>query len=559
MKKLLSVVLSVLMVAIAVTVGFTVFATEGKKSGSNPKDSTNPTDQTLYTPAAVKGLAASDVKTTSLTLNWKQSKYATRYRIFRAVEADNGTIISYKKYATISGISNTSFKETGLKAGRVYKYRVYSSRVKNGVTTYGDPASIVVMTVPQKVSKFKVTGKSTSSISLSWSKGNASVSKFLLYRTGEKPSGKGYGKFKLIKTLKSSTKSYKDSNLNSARIFKYKIVANRTKAGISKNSDEKILRTITKLNTPKNFTNKKATTKSITLSWSKVTRARKYEVSRKPAGSGKYKKVGATKKASFTDKSVKSGANYTYRVRALRKLGDKTYYSGYAKVSSSTAVTGVKGVTAKSYLRRALLTWNGVSSAAGYDVFIKSGKSFKYQASTYYPRYLSCKLKSGKVYTFAIKSYKTVGSEKIYGSVKYVKVKINGKAYGKTPKGTWVEVCTETQTLYMYVKNKLYLSTPVVTGNYGALATTPGYHHVNSKQSPSRLRGSYGGSSWDVTVSYWLGFTADGQGIHDSTWRGAYGGEIYKGDGSHGCVNTPYGKVAKIYSKAFVGMPVIVY
>ena len=111
----------------------------------------------------------------------------------------------------------------------------------------------------------------------------------------------------------------------------------------------------------------------------------------------------------------------------------------------------------------------------------------------------------------------------------------------------------------MYVNNKFYLSTPVVTGNYGALATTPGYHHVMSKQSPSQLKGSYGGSSWDVTVNYWLGFTGDGQGIHDSTWRGAYGGEIYKGDGSHGCVNTPLDKMAQIYAKGYVGMPVIVF
>ena len=56
-------------------------------------------------------------------------------------------------------------------------------------------------------------------------------------------------------------------------------------------------------------------------------------------------------------------------------------------------------------------------------------------------------------------------------------------------------------------------------------------------------------------------FTSSGCGIHDSTWRAdwEYGGDTYKYNGSHGCVNTPYSKVAKIYKKAQVGTKVIVY
>ena len=113
--------------------------------------------------------------------------------------------------------------------------------------------------------------------------------------------------------------------------------------------------------------------------------------------------------------------------------------------------------------------------------------------------------------------------------------------------------------MYMFSNGKVVVSTPVVTGNWGPLATTKGQHKVISKKSPARLRGSYNGSSWDTTVNYWLGFTSDGQGIHDATWRGGFGGNIYQGNGSHGCVNTPIGAMRTIYSKAYMGMPVIVY
>lgn len=554
MKKLISVILAVVILATVVTVGFTVFATEG----TDPTETTQPTEQTVYTPDKVKGLKASDITTTSLSLSWKQSTYATKYLVYRASESDNGTVGDYKKIASLAGIANTGYTDSSLKAGRIYKYQVYSYRNKNGVITKSEPTSLVTMTYPSAVSDFKVKAKAETSLTLSWSK-VAKCSQYLLYLSSKDSTG-AYGDYKLLARVSSSKTSYKSKNLKSGTFYKYKMIVKRTKEGISRKSSPVTLKGMTKLSAPKNFRNKKATSKSITLAWSKSTGAKKYMLYRKPAGSGSFKKIKTTNKTSYKDKGVSSGANYTYRIRAYTKVAGKSYYSSYSKLSTSTAVVSVKGVKAKSYLRRALFTWKTVNGASGYDVFMKaSNGSYKRKGTTYYPRFLSGKLKSGKVYSFAIKAFKKVGGQKVYGTAKYVKVKIKATAYGKKPKGTWVEVCTETQTLYMYVKNKLYLSTPVVTGNYGALATTPGYHHVLSKQSPSRLRGSYGGSSWDVTVNYWLGFTGDGQGIHDSTWRGAYGGEIYKGDGSHGCVNTPLGKVAKIYKKAYVGMPVIVY
>ncbi|MCR5652687.1 MAG: L,D-transpeptidase family protein [Ruminococcus sp.] len=552
MKKLISVIVAVLILATAVTVGFTVFATEGEG------DATQPTEQTVYTPADVTGLAASDVKTDSLGLNWNESEYATKYLVYRSSEYNNGTFGDYKKVASVSGKSNTKFIDTNLKAGRVYKYKVYAYRVKNGVTTNSEPASIVVMTIPAAVEEFTEKASSDSTVTLKWSAA-ASVSDYLLYRSGQLADG-SYSDYKFIKKITDeSIRSYKDTKLSSGRFYKYQIIVRRTKAGISKKSDAVTLKVMTDLSAPKDFRNKKATTNSITLAWSKVTRASKYQLYRKPAEGGDYKKITTTSKRSYKDTSVSSGANYTYRLRALRKAGGKTYFSKYVSLSSSTAVSSVSGVKTKSYLRRALMTWNGVSSAAGYDVYMQSGDTYKKKATTTYPRYLSGKLKAGRVYSFAIKAYKNVGGEKVYGATKYVKVKISATAYGNKPSGTWVEVCTETQTLYMYVKNKLYLSTPVVTGNPGGLETTPGYHHVMSKSANTMLRGSSGGYSWNTFVNYWLGFTYDGQGIHDAPWRSAYGGDIYKGNGSHGCVNTPYDKMGKVFSKAFVGMPVIVY
>lgn len=66
------------------------------------------------------------------------------------------------------------------------------------------------------------------------------------------------------------------------------------------------------------------------------------------------------------------------------------------------------------------------------------------------------------------------------------------------------------------------------------------------------------GPTWNDHVDYWMPF--DGQiGLHDSSWRTEYGGDIYLTDGSHGCVNTPLDAMATIYNNITVGTLVVVY
>ena len=37
-------------------------------------------------------------------------------------------------------------------------------------------------------------------------------------------------------------------------------------------------------------------------------------------------------------------------------------------------------------------------------------------------------------------------------------------------------------------------------------------------------------------------------GMHDAPWRGAFGGRIYRGNGSHGCVNMPVWAARELYN-----------
>lgn len=428
-------------------------------------------------------------------------------------------------------------------------------------TTATEPTTVKKL-YPSPVKNFKVAKKSTSAIKLTWTKSTKNTTHYVIYRSAETSNGKftAYKKLKTISDIKKTT--FTDKKLKSGYVYKYKIFAyNKTKT-YTTHSSASAVKTVVKMLAPKVVKVKKATTSYISIKWSKVSGAKKYYVYRK-AGDGQTVLIAKTKTNSYVDKKVTTGGNYKYKIKGYRVVNKKVYAGPGKVVSAAAGITGVSGVTAKSYLKRALLTWTPVTGADGYDVFVLNSKgNYVLKETRAYPSYLSGKTKVGKTYKFAIKAFKKVSGNKSYSGTKTVKVTITDDAYGKTPSGTWVEVCLETQQMFMFVNNKLYCKTSVVTGTgvSGPLSTKRGYHQVISKKSPAQLRGSYGSSSWDVKVSFWLGFTSDGQGIHDSTWRtSGYGGEIYKNNGSHGCVNTPYAAASKIYSKAFMGMPVIVY
>ena len=149
-----------------------------------------------------------------------------------------------------------------------------------------------------------------------------------------------------------------------------------------------------------------------------------------------------------------------------------------------------------------------------------------------------------------IKSSKAVNREPAY------------KQRGKTRKSiyedignSYVEVSIAQQHMWVYKDGRQVVSTPVVTGNtLAGHGTTPGVYYIAYKARHATLKGE----DYKTPVSYWMPFNG-GQGIHDSWWRGAYGGTIYRGGGSHGCVNTPPGQVPAVYANVETGTPVVVY
>lgn len=127
--------------------------------------------------------------------------------------------------------------------------------------------------------------------------------------------------------------------------------------------------------------------------------------------------------------------------------------------------------------------------------------------------------------------------------------------------GTYVEISLEEQHLWAYSNGQLVVETDVVTGNVGKYATPGGLYKVSFMQRDATLDSEQAGVKDDkyrTKVKYWMPFNGH-IGLHDSSWRSAYGGNIFRGNGSHGCINTPPDAMAKIFEVMDAGYPVVLY
>ncbi|MCM1287683.1 MAG: L,D-transpeptidase family protein [Clostridium sp.] len=122
---------------------------------------------------------------------------------------------------------------------------------------------------------------------------------------------------------------------------------------------------------------------------------------------------------------------------------------------------------------------------------------------------------------------------------------------------TYIEIDLTNQHLYYYVDGKLVLDNDIVSGwlyNPNNYKTPGGLFGMDNKAYKVDLVGE----NYRTPVNYWMGFNG-GIGIHDATWRSRFGGDIYKYDGSHGCINLPLSFAAQVYEIAEPGMPVLCY
>ena len=161
-------------------------------------------------------------------------------------------------------------------------------------------------------------------IQVKWSK-ITGVSGYEIWRASSKT-----GTYKKVGTAGSSASSYKDSGLTAGKAYYYKV---RACSGSKAYSFSSVIKKTAQPKIPSVST--KAGKKQITVSWNAVSDVTGYKVYRATKASGTYKavKTASSKTLKYTNKGLKTGKTYYYKVRAYKKINGKTVFSSYSTYS----------------------------------------------------------------------------------------------------------------------------------------------------------------------------------------------------------------------------------
>ena len=170
-------------------------------------------------------LTVDKVKTTKFTctdkavkINWEKVNGAAGYRVY----AYNAKTKKWSKAATVSA-STLSFKQTGLKSGTTYKYKVKAYAKQSGKTYWGEASDTMTTTTKPAQPAIKSTSASTSAIRLNWNAvSGANGYRVVRYDANAK-------KWVSVGTIK--TTSFKETKLKGKTSYKYKVKAYRKVGG----------------------------------------------------------------------------------------------------------------------------------------------------------------------------------------------------------------------------------------------------------------------------------------------------------------------------------------
>ncbi len=155
---------------------------------------------------------------------------------------------------------------------------------------------------------------------------------------------------------------------------------------------------------------------SIKISWTAVPGTVKYAVYRSATKTGTYAYLKSSTSTSVTDTSLKTGTTYYYKVKAYQTVNNVNICSTesaivYAK--PELAIPGAAKAVSASY-NSIKITWTAVADATGYYVYRSATKdgTYTYLKSSTSASVTDTSLKTGTMYYYKVKAYKTVGGTK---------------------------------------------------------------------------------------------------------------------------------------------------
>lgn len=349
-------------------------------------------------PSAVTGIRSTSNTSTSNTITWNASTKAEGYEIYQWI----GTTDSYKLIGTTTSTKFTNSKKS---SGTMYRYKVRAFNNVDGQRIEGAYSSeFTTCTLPANVS-FSLCSTDVDSITLNWNK----VSK----ATGYQVEMYTNGTWKTLSTLSGTSYTASDLSQNTAYRFRVRAIRNYNYINYYGDYTEKDI-TIRPANTPKGLSSSVNTSSSNTITWKSMNGVSGYSVYQWIGTTDSYRKLGDNAYPYYTNSGKSSGTMYTYRVKAYYVSDNVMQYSKPAQVVTCTLPANVTVKTAKRSGSKISLAWNKVSKATGYEIYVKSGRSWKKLTTTSGKSYTAKNMSGTK--TFKIRAYRKYNGVNYYGA-----------------------------------------------------------------------------------------------------------------------------------------------
>jgi fibronectin type 3 domain-containing protein len=328
------------------TNGITYFykVTAVNASGESPQSGeVSATPQTA--PAAPTSLNAA-ASNAQVTLTWTASTGATSYNLYRATTAGGeGTT------PLVTGLTGTTFTNTGLSNGTTYFYKVTAVNGAGESPPSGEVSATPQVAPPAAPTSLRAAA-GNAQITLTWTASPGATS-YDVYRA---TTAGGEGPPALVTGLTATT--FTESGLINGATYFYKVTAVNAGGQSGTSNEASATPQVPPPPAPTNLT-ATAGNAQVSLTWTASTGATSYNVYRSTSagGEGTTPFLTGLTATSFTDTGLTNGTTYFYKVTAVNAGGQ----SGTSNEASATPTAPVTFTGA-----HVNFTGNASQTPAGY-------------------------------------------------------------------------------------------------------------------------------------------------------------------------------------------------
>jgi len=283
--------------------------------------------------------------------------YNSKYKTFSSIPEGGDPLTAVLDVKVSPSVSDVELvhvpDKVNLKTTPTFTAKVFpENAVNRGINWYASNRGVADIDEDTGVLKPVSTGKVT--ITAYSDNGKEASKRILIYTTNQKNKynlkaiSMGYNRVKLtwkkipyadgyivyrdgkvVKTLGKDVSSFINTKRITGKKYKYSVRAFYEVDGKKDLCTPSVTKTV-KAIPSKPKAKIKANDGKVTLTWTKVSGASKYEVYRYHNAKKKYVRVATKTGTTYTDKTVKKGNSYAYKVRAYRLIDNKKVYGQFS-------------------------------------------------------------------------------------------------------------------------------------------------------------------------------------------------------------------------------------